>query len=124
MKPKILIVEDEESIADAERMILEDLYEIHLASDGEMGLDMVEKIDPDVILLDLMLPKKGGYEFCFSLRQNPKHSKKKIIMVTAKNLELDQDKGMLIGADDYITKPFEPEELLHVIEQVLKDGSN
>ena len=121
MKHKVLIVEDEEPIAEAEKLILEDSYEVHHAADGDTGLEMANEIIPDIVLLDLMLPKRGGYELCFNLRQSEKFNKTKIIMVTAKNLDIDEDKGMLIGADDYITKPFEPEELLHVIQQVLKD---
>jgi two-component system, OmpR family, alkaline phosphatase synthesis response regulator PhoP len=116
----ILIVEDEKNIADAEGMILSDHYSVHVANDGDLGLKMAKKIKPDLILLDLMLPKRGGYDLCFNLRQDKSLKNTKIIMVTAKSQKPDEDKGMFIGADDYITKPFEPDELLHVVNQMLQ----
>ena len=112
------MVEDEPAIAKAESMILKE-HEVHHASDGEQAMKLAHEIMPDVVILDLMLPKRTGYDVCFNLRQDPKFKDTKIVMVTAKNAELDEDKGMLIGADDYITKPFEPDELLHVVSQVL-----
>jgi len=119
-KGKILIVEDEESIARAEGLILEGSYEIHFASDGEQGLRLAKALMPDLIILDLMLPKRGGYDLCFNIRQEPTLAKTKIIMVTAKNLQVDRDKGMFVGADHYITKPFEPEELVSAVKTHLK----
>jgi DNA-binding response OmpR family regulator len=68
-----------------------------------------------------MLPKRNGYDVCYHLRQEKSLKGTKIVMVTAKNQSLDEDKGMFIGADDYIAKPFSPEELLHVVNQVMKD---
>ncbi|HLD19361.1 MAG TPA: response regulator [Candidatus Nanoarchaeia archaeon] len=119
MRPKVLIIEDEPAIAQAEKLILEEFYEVHHAKDGETGLQMVEQIRPDLVVLDLMLPHRGGYDVSFTIRQNPKFSKTKIVMVTAKNLSSDQEKGMLVGADHYITKPFEPEQLLDAVQRVL-----
>ncbi len=121
---KILIIEDEEPIAKAEMLLLEDLFEVAWAKDGNEGMEMIEKINPDLIVLDLMLPNRGGYDVCFSVRQNPKYSHIKIVMVTAKNLDTDEEKGLLVGADDYLTKPFEPEELVHVVKQVLASNGS
>ena len=118
MKKKVLVIEDEENIAKAHSIILEDDYEVHLAADGDEGLTKAKQIRPDLIILDLMLPKRNGYDVCFNIRQDKDISNTKIIMVTAKNQDVDEDKGMLIGADDYIMKPFEPAEHLHVIDQV------
>ncbi len=119
MKPTVLIIEDEDPIAEAEKIILQDLYQVHHARDGESGLAMVDKLVPDIVVLDLMLPKRGGYDICFTLRQNPRYAKTKIVMVTAKTLHSDEEKGMLVGADHYLTKPFEPEQLLAAVEKVL-----
>lgn len=119
MKPKVLIIEDDDPIAEAERLILEERYEVHHARDGEAGLQLVETLKPDLVVLDLMLPRRGGYDVCFTLRQNPRYAKTKIVMVTAKTQRSDEDKGMLVGADHYLTKPFEPAQLLAAVEKVL-----
>jgi len=120
-KKKVLIIEDEKNIALAEGMILGKNFKIHYANDGEVGLKLAEKVKPHLIILDLMLPKRGGHDICFSIRQNKNLKDTKIVMVTAKTLSEDEEKGMFIGADDYIAKPFEPEELLHVVNQVLNE---
>jgi len=120
-KKKVLIIEDEKNIALAEGMILGGNFKIHYANDGESGLKMAEKVKPHLIILDLMLPKRGGHDICFNIRQNKNLKDTKIVMVTAKTLGEDEEKGMFIGADDYIAKPFEPEELLHVVNQVLNE---
>ena len=120
MKKSVLIIEDEENIAKAEGLILGDEFKIHYAKDGADGLKKAKKIRPDLIVLDLMLPKRGGYDVCYTLRQDDTLKNIKILMVTAKNLPIDEDKGMLVGADYYITKPFEPEELLDSVNRLLK----
>jgi len=119
MKKDVLIIEDEPHIAKAEAIILGDDFNVHHAYDGEEGIKLAKQVKPHLIILDLMLPKRGGYDICFSLRQNPELKHTRIIMVTAKNQDIDEDKGMLVGADDYLMKPFEPEELLHVVRQVM-----
>ena len=90
------------------------------AGTGEDGLAVLDKKLCDGIILDLMLPKVNGIEICRRLRSDESLTHTKIVMVTAKNQPADELKGMDIGADDYIMKPFEAEELLHVINQVLK----
>lgn len=119
MKKKVLIIEDQEHIANAEKLILETVYSVKVARDGQSGLEIARSFDPDAIVLDLMLPKRGGYDVCFHLRQDEKMKKIKILMVTAKNETVDQQKGMLVGADDYLTKPFEPSELLSRVNKLL-----
>ena len=111
-KKKVLIVEDEEHIANAQSLILGDHFDVHVAGDGDKGLEMARKIRPDLIVLDLMLPNRGGYDLCFNVRQDDAIKGTKILMVTAKNLLSDKEKGMLVGADDYLTKPFEADDLL------------
>lgn len=122
MKKKALIIEDEQNIANAQALILGDKFEVHHAFDGDEGIKKARKLKPHLIILDLMIPKRNGYEVCFHLRQDKALKGTKILMVTAKNQELDEEKGMFIGADDYIMKPFSPEELLHVVEQVMKES--
>jgi len=119
MKKKVLIIEDEENIAKAEGLILGDKFDIHYAKDGEEGLEKVKQIKPDLIILDLMLPNRGGYDVCFNIRQDEELKDIKILMVTAKNLPIDEDKGVLVGTDAYLTKPFEPEQLLEEVNKLI-----
>jgi len=119
MKKNILIIEDEENIARAEELILQEHFNVHLSHDGEDGLAKAQSLKPDLVILDLMLPKINGTDVCRLLRAS--NFAGKIVMVTAKNQDKDELEGMNIGADDYIMKPFEPDELKHVINQVLHD---
>lgn len=118
-KKTLLIIEDEEPIANAQKLILQDQFNIHIANNGLEGLKKAKKLKPALILLDLMLPGINGIEICKSIRSDDSLSSTKIVMVTAKNQPTDEVRGMEIGADDYIMKPFEPDELKHVINQVL-----
>jgi two-component system, OmpR family, alkaline phosphatase synthesis response regulator PhoP len=120
VKKKVLIIEDEKNIANAEKMILQDDYHVVLAHDGLNGLKMAQSHKPDIVVLDLMLPGMHGYDVCKKLREDKNLKDTKIVMVTAKSDDKDEIKGMDLGADDYIMKPFEPVELKHVIKQVLK----
>ena len=109
MNDKILVVEDEENIRTNIKEYLENQnYQVIEAADGEAGLEMVETMKPDLIILDLMLPKVDGMEVCKQVRRN--HNTP-IIMVTARNEEIDKLLGLELGADDYITKPFSLREL-------------
>lgn len=117
---KVLIIEDEETIAKAEGLILEDAYDIHYASDGDEGYQKVKDIKPDLIVLDLMLPNRGGYDLCFHIRQDDDLKDIKILMVTALSQDIDKDKGSMVGADDYLTKPFEPTELRNKVNKLLE----
>ena len=116
---KILIVEDEESIL----MGLEDNfklegYEVAGATDGLQGLSMAKERQYDLIILDIMLPKMDGYEVCKQLRQVG--MKAPILMLTAKSQEIDKVLGLELGADDYVTKPFSPRELLARVKALLR----
>ena len=121
-KKSILIVEDEENIANAQKLILQEQFDVvGIAKDGEEGLRKAKELKPDLIILDLMLPKIGGIEICKNIRLDKSMDATKIVMVTAKNQPPDEMQGMELGADDYIMKPFEADELLHVINQVFKE---
>ena len=121
MKPSIVIVEDEVNIANAEKLILQAEYDVHLAHDGEEGLRLIKEVKPTLVVLDLMLPKMSGVEICKQIRADAALKGTKVVMVTAKNEDRDEQEGMDTGADDYIMKPFEPVELRHVVNQVLKE---
>ncbi|MBI5398726.1 response regulator [Candidatus Woesearchaeota archaeon] len=118
-KKKILIIEDERNIAEAEGMLLGNDYEISYAFDGTEGLAKVRKFKPDLIVLDLMLPHRGGYDICFTIRQDPQLARIKVLMVTAMNQQVDKTKGVMVGADDYLTKPFEPQQLVAQVKKLL-----
>ena len=107
---RILIVEDEETIADLERDYLElSGFEVEVANDGETGLEKALTDQFDLVILDLMLPGVDGFEICREVRQKKNTP---IIMVSAKKDDIDKIRGLGLGADDYMTKPFSPSELV------------
>ena len=121
MAKKILIIEDEKDIAELIRHYLEkDKFETLLALDGEKGLELIRRQNPDVVILDLMLPKIDGIEVCKRIRSDSKVSGVPIIMLTAKGDESDRIIGLELGADDYVTKPFSPKELVARIKALLR----
>ena len=118
MARKVLIVEDDHNIADLLRLYLEkDGYEVSIALDGLKGVEKFRMIQPDLVLLDVMLPAMDGWTVCRTIRAE---SKTPIIMLTAKSETEDKVFGLKQGADDYITKPFETKEVLARIEAVLR----
>ena len=118
-KKSVLIIEDDENIANAQKMILSEHYHVSVAFDGESGLSKMQECKPDLIVLDLMLPNRGGYDVCFSMRQNDEFKDTKVLMVTALNQQIDKEKGVMVGTDEYLTKPFEPEQLLSAVRNLL-----
>jgi DNA-binding response OmpR family regulator len=121
-KKKILVVDDEQDLVAIVKMRLEaNNYEVLAAYDGQEGLDKARKENPDLIILDLMLPKMDGYKVCGLLKKDTRYSKVPIIMFTARAQESDKTLGGEVGADAYITKPFEPQVLLTKIKELLKE---
>jgi DNA-binding response OmpR family regulator len=117
--PKVLIVEDDDSMAVALRDGFGyEGYTVILARDGEAGLNQAREADPDLLILDVMLPKMNGLDVCKQLRQEG--SRLPIIMLTARGQEIDKVLGLKLGADDYVTKPFSFMELLARVEAVLR----
>src|SRR5665648_622828 len=117
----ILVVDDEEPIQELLRFNLEkEGYLVSVAKDGQEALKQVETNQPDLLVLDLMLPGMDGLEVCRKLRSNPKFQQIPIIMLTAKGEEIDKVLGLELGADDYMTKPFSPRELLARIKARLR----
>ena len=107
---RILIVEDEESIAELEKDYLElSGFEVEIENDGESGLKRALEEEFDLFILDLMLPGVDGFEICKRIRENKNTP---IIMVSAKKDDIDKIRGLGLGADDYITKPFSPSEMV------------
>jgi two-component system alkaline phosphatase synthesis response regulator PhoP len=121
MKEKILIVEDEKDIIKMlDYNLKKEGFKTLSAHDGENALDLVNRECPDLVILDLMLPGIDGLEVCKTLKNNTKTVSIPIIMLTAKSQESDKIIGLELGADDYVTKPFSPRELIARIKAVLR----
>lgn len=121
VRANILIIEDEEDIRELVRYNLErDRFKAHEAESGEEGLEKALKKQPDLILLDLMLPGKDGLEICRQLKQNDKTRDIPVIMMTARGEESDIVTGLELGAEDYIVKPFSPKVLVARVKAVLR----
>ncbi|EUJ37747.1 response regulator YycF [Brochothrix campestris] len=119
---KILVVDDEKPIADiVDFNLTKEGYEVEVAYDGDEALDKVEAFQPDLVLLDIMLPGRDGMEVCREIR---KKYDMPIIMVTAKDSEFDKVLGLELGADDYVTKPFSNRELIARVKANLRRRSN
>lgn len=120
MSHKILIVDDEPNIVlSLEFLMKREGFQVAVAADGEAALAQVETFNPDLMLLDVMMPKKSGYEVCEILRADPARSAMKIVMLTAKGRDTEVAKGMGLGADAYVTKPFSNKELVSQIKNLL-----
>ncbi|MFA5199200.1 MAG: response regulator, partial [Candidatus Omnitrophota bacterium] len=124
-KVNILIVEDEKDIIKMlEYNLKKEGFKVSDTRDGESALEEARRGHPDIILLDLMLPGIDGLEVCKSLKNDPKTSSIPVIMLTAKSQESDKIVGLELGADDYITKPFSPRELIARIKAVLRRAND
>jgi DNA-binding response OmpR family regulator len=120
MPHKILIVDDEPNIViSLEFLMKKEGFEVAVAGDGEEALACVASFNPDLILLDVMMPKKSGFEVCEALRADPGRAGLKIIMLTAKGRDTEMAKGLAIGADAYVTKPFSTKELVDAVKEML-----
>lgn len=121
VSPTVLVVEDEESFVEALQVGLKrEGYRVEVARDGLQALEMFDVVRPDVILLDVMLPKMSGIDVCRALR---KKTATPIIMVTAKGAEIDTVVGLEVGADDYVTKPYRLRELTARMRAVMRRGT-
>jgi DNA-binding response OmpR family regulator len=119
---KILIVDDEPNIIVPLQFLMERSgYQVLIAQSGEEALESVSKNRPDLILLDIMLPGIDGYEVCEILRLDPEWKDTKIIFLTAKGREVDIAKGMVLGADEYITKPFSNKQIIDCVKRLLEE---
>ena len=123
-KRKVLIADDEPNIVTALEFLLKRAgYDVRTATNGEEALALVESYLPDLVLIDIMMPGKSGYEVCQRMRERPEWRHIKIVMVTAKGREAEVSKGMSLGADLYVTKPFSTQELIAAVDRLLAAGS-
>jgi two-component system alkaline phosphatase synthesis response regulator PhoP len=120
----ILIVDDEPHIRALLEETLEEFTDIGvrllIANDGASGLELALAHQPDLILLDVMMPKMNGYDLCEAIKKKYKLQKIYIVMLTAKGQEVDKEKGRDVGADEYLTKPFDPDEIVKRAAEVLE----
>jgi DNA-binding response OmpR family regulator len=123
---KIVIVDDEIHIRSLLEQTLEDLeyehgigVEIVQASDGRQGLDIIRSFCPDIVFLDVMMPGMNGYEVCQVLKSDDGFSKTVVVMLTAKGQDTDREKGIENGADYFMTKPFDPDEVLELAVKII-----
>jgi DNA-binding response OmpR family regulator len=122
MTKTVLIADDEPNIVVSLEYLLEkDGYAVRVARNGEEALSMVAQSRPDLILLDVMLPLRNGFEVCQKIRQTPEWQDTRIIMLTAKGRDTEVSKGLALGADTYMTKPFSTKELLAEVRKLLGD---
>lgn len=118
---RILIADDEPNIViSLDFLLRRNGYQVVTAADGDEALQQIDEFRPDLVLLDIMLPLKNGFEVCQRIRENPDWRNTRIVMLTAKGREVEIAKGLALGADVYITKPFATKELLANIERLLE----
>ncbi|MBL8704883.1 MAG: response regulator [Rhodospirillales bacterium] len=120
MARSVLVVDDEPNIVlSLEFLMRQAGYAVRVARDGEAALDAVKADPPELILLDVMMPKRDGFDVCQTIRANPDWRNVKIVLLTAKGRDIEREKGMALGADDYITKPFSTREVVDRVKQLL-----
>ena len=121
---KVLIVDDEPNIVTAlEFLFRRSGYDVRVATNGAEALEQIDSYRPDVVLLDVMMPVKSGYEVCQKVRERPDLAGVRIVMLSAKGSEAEVSKGLSLGADLYITKPFSTQELVAAIDRLFKQGA-
>lgn len=120
MSKRILIADDEPNIViSLEFLMKREGFEVQVAVDGEAALQAIAEQLPDLILLDIMLPRKDGFEVCQQIRSNPQWQSLKVVMLTAKGRDTEVSKGLALGADAYMTKPFSTRDLVAQVRQLL-----
>ena len=118
---RILIIEDEKALSDIlEYNLVREGYQVFTANDGVEGLEKAQAVEPDLVVLDIMLPSMDGLQICTQLRSNPHTQNIRILMLTAKAEEVDEVVGFSMGADDYVIKPYKLHPLMHRIKALLR----
>lgn len=121
MTRRVLIVDDEPNIVTSLEFIMRRSgFETAVARDGDQALEEVERFDPDLVLLDTMMPRRDGYEVCQTLRDQGR-TDLRIVMLTAKGRETEVAKGLAVGADSYVTKPFSTRDLVALVRELLPE---
>ncbi len=120
MGKKILIADDEPNIVVSLEFLLKQKgHSVRVATNGEEALEAVRAFAPDLVLLDVMMPRLSGYDVCQKVRENPEWNGVRIVMLSAKGRDVEVAKGMAIGADAYVTKPFSTRELIAKVQELL-----
>ncbi len=120
MTRSVLIVDDEPNIVLSLQFLMKKAgFDVRVARDGEEALAEVGREAPDIMLLDVMMPKRDGFDVCQTVRANPDWAGMRIIMLTARGRDIEREKGLALGADDYITKPFSTRDVLAQVEKLL-----
>ena len=120
MSKTILIADDEPNIViSLEYLLQRDGYQVRVARNGQEALDAIQASPPDLVLLDVMLPLVSGFEVCQKIRENPALAGMRIVMLTAKGRDVEMSKGLALGANAYITKPFSTQDLLAQVRALL-----
>jgi len=118
--PRVLVVEDEPNIVESLSFLMKrEGFDVQVAGDGTAALRLVERERPDLVVLDVMLPRRDGYDVCKAIRADRRLDGVRILMLSAKGRELDRRKGIALGADDYVTKPFSTRELIERVRALL-----
>ncbi len=122
MTKKILIVDDEQNIViSLEFLMKREGYEVSIANDGEEAVARIRSEQPDLVLLDVMMPKKSGFEVCQEIKSDPALKMVRILMLTAKGRDTEVAKGLAMGADAYMTKPFSTKDLVEKVRAMLSE---
>jgi DNA-binding response OmpR family regulator len=122
MVKRVLIVDDEANIvASLEFLMRQKGYDVRVAGNGVEALAAVADFNPDLMLLDVMMPQMSGYDVCQKVRAGPDGQRVKIVMVSAKGREVEVSKGLAVGADAYVTKPFSTRDLVAQIQELLAE---
>jgi DNA-binding response OmpR family regulator len=122
-KPLILVIDDEPYILRSLSYLLtREGYSVQTANNGEEGLARVRFLRPPLVFLDIMMPRMDGYEVCEQIKQDPALAGTYVIMLSAKGQQIDRERGLLGGADEYMTKPFSPREIAKRVRELLESG--
>jgi two-component system alkaline phosphatase synthesis response regulator PhoP len=122
-KPLILVIDDEPYILRSLSYLLtREGYPVETATNGEEGLARVRSLRPPLVFLDIMMPRMDGYEVCEQIKQDPALAGTYVIMLSAKGQQIDRERGLLGGADEYMTKPFSPREIAKRVRDLLESG--
>ena len=120
---KILLVEDEKELARLTKIRLENAgFTVEIANDGKEGLEKVATLKPDLVILDLVIPKIDGYRVCEVIKSDPKYKNIPVIMLTVRSQSIEKKAGYAVGADEYLTKPYDAELLLNKVNKLLNKG--
>ena len=123
MAKRILIADDEPNIVlSLEFLMRRAGYEVEKVADADAALEAVRRSPPDLVLLDVMMPRRDGFEVCQEIRSDPALSGVRIAMLTAKGRDVEREKGLALGADSYITKPFSTQEVIETVRGLLAEG--